>query len=80
MCLKHSFFVPSKTEAFPYFEVLIYFGMSKGQNFMVEVTGDVQYSLASSSGIPRNFVQGGVQQIQLRTQDRENGDLGAVAP
>jgi len=23
---------------------------------------------------------GGVQQIQLRTQDRENGDLGAVAP
>ena len=23
---------------------------------------------------------GGVQQIQLRTGDRENGDLGAVAP
>ena len=23
---------------------------------------------------------GGVQQIQLRTEDRENGDLGAVAP
>ena len=23
---------------------------------------------------------GGVQQIQLRTKDRENGDLGAVAP
>jgi hypothetical protein len=22
----------------------------------------------------------GVQQIQLRTEDRENGDLGAVAP
>jgi len=30
------------------------------------------------SGLPRNFVRGGgVQQIQLRT---ENGDLGAVAP
>jgi len=30
------------------------------------------------SGVPRNFVRGGgVQQIQLRT---ENGDLGAVAP
>jgi len=23
---------------------------------------------------------GGVQQIQLRTEDRENGDLGAVDP
>ena len=31
------------------------------------------------SGVPRNFVGGGVQQIQLRTEDRENGDLGAVA-
>jgi hypothetical protein len=35
----------------------------------------------NSSGVPRNFVRGGgVQQIQLRTEDRENGDLGAVAP
>jgi hypothetical protein len=25
-------------------------------------------------------VGGGVQQIQLRTEGRENGDLGAVAP
>jgi len=33
-----------------------------------------------TSGVPRNFVLGGVQQIQLRTQDRQNGDLGAVAP
>jgi len=34
------------------------------------------------SGIPRNFVPGGggAQQIQLRTEDRENGDLGTVAP
>ena len=24
--------------------------------------------------------EGGVQQIQLRTEDRENGDLEAVAP
>jgi len=32
------------------------------------------------SGVPRNFVRGeGVQQIQLRTEDRKNGDLGAVA-
>ena len=34
-----------------------------------------------SSGVPRNVVRGvGVQQIQLRTEDRENGDLEAVAP
>jgi len=31
------------------------------------------------SGVPRNFVRG-VQQIELRTEDRQNGDLGAVAP
>ena len=33
-----------------------------------------------SSGVPRNFVRGGVQQILLRTEDRYNGDLGAIAP
>ena len=32
--------------------------------------------MALTSGVPRNFVRGGVQQIQLRTEDRENGDLG----
>ena len=33
-----------------------------------------------ASGVPKNFVrEGGFQQIQLRTEDRENGDLGAVA-
>ena len=32
------------------------------------------------SGVPKNFFRGGVQQIQLRTEERENGDLGAVAP
>jgi hypothetical protein len=26
------------------------------------------------------FGEGGVQQIQLRAEDREKGDLGAVAP
>ena len=38
--------------------------------------------IVSISGVPRNFIpgRGGVQQIQLRTEDRENGDLGAVAP
>jgi len=33
----------------------------------------------TNSGVPRNFVRV-VQQIQLRTEDRENGDLGAVTP
>ena len=28
----------------------------------------------------QEFFSGGVQQIQLRTEVRENGDLGAVAP
>ena len=33
------------------------------------------------SGVPSNFFsRAGVQQIQLRTEDRQNGDLGAVAP
>ena len=30
--------------------------------------------------IQQFFSGGGVQQIQLRTEDREDGDLGAVAP
>ena len=29
---------------------------------------------------PEIVFGGGVQQIQLRTEDRQNGDLGAVAP
>ena len=39
----------------------------------------VKFSTIFSSGVPRNFVRG-IQQIQLRTEDRENGNLGAVAP
>jgi len=33
-----------------------------------------------TSGVPKNFFQGGVQQIQVRTEDRQNGNLGAVTP
>ena len=34
-----------------------------------------------NSGIAMSFVRGGgVQQMQLTTEDRENWDLGAVAP
>jgi hypothetical protein len=36
--------------------------------------------LVISSSVPRNFFRGGVQQIQLRTEGREKGDVGAVAP
>jgi hypothetical protein len=42
-----------------------------------------QYAaVCGCSGVPRNFVRGGegVQQLQLRTEGRENGDLGAIAP
>ena len=28
------------------------------------------------SGVPRNFVRAGIQQIQLRTEDRERGSGG----
>jgi hypothetical protein len=35
-----------------------------------------------TSGVPRNFVRvgGGVQQIHLRTEGRQNGDLGGGSP
>ena len=37
--------------------------------------------LKINSRVHRKFVGGGmVKQIQLRTENRENGDLGAVAP
>ena len=46
--------------------------------------GSLISPVVNTSGVTRNFVRGrgggGVQQIQLRTEDRENGDLGAVAP
>jgi hypothetical protein len=32
------------------------------------------------SSVPRNFFWRGVQQIQLRTEGREKGNLGAVTP
>jgi len=35
--------------------------------------------LRVSRGVPRNFVRGGVQEIQLRTEDRENVDLEVAA-
>jgi len=65
--------------------------MKRSMQFFVTVTvRELRYvfinafllstSNAEGSGVPRNFFRGGVQQIQLSTEDRENGDLGAVAP
>ena len=35
--------------------------------------------ISTVSGVPRNSVRGGgFQQIQMRTEGRENGDLGAT--
>ena len=54
-----------------------------GTVFFVEL--DCWYAINTAllfSGVPRNFVQGGggVQQIQLRTEDIEKGDMGTLAP
>ena len=51
------------------------------QFLLVYISQRCLLTLDSYSGIPRNFVQGGgVQQIQLRIVDRENGDLGGGSP
>ena len=39
----------------------------------------VQFTYLSSVAYPGIFFRG-VQQIRLRTEDRENGDLGMIAP
>jgi hypothetical protein len=41
----------------------------------------LEWNPARTSGVPRNFFsEGRFQQIQLRTEDIENGDLGVAAP
>ena len=42
--------------------------------------GELKYDVVSEQWHTQEFFLGGVQQIQLRTDDREDGDLGAVAP
>jgi hypothetical protein len=50
----------------------------------IEAASNTTYeyvTLLKYSGVARNiFWRGGVQQVQLSTEGRENGDLGAVAP
>ena len=49
--------------------------------FRTVLSGTPLPALLPTSGVPKNFFSGGgVQQIQLRTEDREDRDLGAVAP
>jgi hypothetical protein len=47
----------------------------------VTVRGNVT-NVYPASDVPRNFVRvgGEVQQILLRAEDRENGELGPIAP
>jgi len=45
-----------------------------------EKLGDLNIKVGGKQWGNQEFCSGGgVQQIQLRTEDRENGDLGAVA-
>ena len=41
---------------------------------------DVKVAVSLKQWRTQEFCSGGVQQIQLRTEDKLNGDLGAVAP
>jgi hypothetical protein len=57
-----------------------YFGAEQ-QNVIHINQWRTQEFFSGGGDFSRNFFRwGGVQQIQLRTEDRENGDLGAVAP
>jgi len=44
------------------------------------LTSNYRYQIKDSQWRTQEFCSEGVQQIQLRTEDRENGNLGAVAP
>ena len=52
--------------------------LRRGSKFCCADTEKLQCLAVAYPGI--FFRGGGVQQIQLRTEDREDGDLGAVAP
>jgi len=58
--------------------VIVDGGGTVGCLLQVSVIGEKLVRICS--GVNRNFVRWWVQQIQLRTEDRQNGDLGAVAP
>jgi len=47
---------------------------------MSEILSKMYIGLHVKQWRTQEFFSGGFQQIQLRTEDREDGDLGAVAP
>jgi hypothetical protein len=47
---------------------------------VVGFSGVPRIFFSGEGSFSRNFFGEGVQQIQLRTEGRQNGDLGAVAP
>ena len=54
--------------------------MFSGRNLLLVSAGQI-HLLGFTVAYPGIlFRGGGVQQIQLRTEDRENGDLGTVPP
>jgi len=59
--------------------IFVYIWREKLEHSLFLVDEEIIICLQFALGVPRNFVRG-VKQIQLRTEDRENVDLGAVAP
>jgi hypothetical protein len=75
-------FIPAEIVQTSTFPLCIY-RSSALEYFQWRITSDCAfYNALQTNGVPRNFFLGvfrGVQQIQLRTGGRENGDLGAAA-
>jgi len=58
--------------------VILDFLNEADEKFLTKFSGQ---TIGPTSGVPKIFVWGGGgQEIQLRTEDRGNGDLVAVAP
>ena len=51
--------------------------LSKCDFSLINLTRSDTTSSYTDSGVPRNFVGGGVQQIQLRTEDRGQRERGS---
>ena len=58
--------------------ILIFYNLTNAISKLLEDDAEAPKHVGAVA-YPR-ILFGGVQQIQLRTEDRENGDLGAVAP
>jgi hypothetical protein len=57
------------------------YGSNKGENLQSHFTGNIYPNLQNCEEKQTTCILlGGVQQIQLKIEGRDNGDLGAVAP